>query len=269
MNTNEPRSDASAAATDNASGHEPVVSEVVLRCIEALLMASDGPLSVDQIVRLLETTHAVERADVRVALAALAENYAANAVNVVEVAGGWRFQVGADYAGLVSRLWEERPPKLSRAMLETLALICYRQPIARSDIEAVRGVSVSSNIVKTLQEFDWIKVVGYRDMPGRPALFGTTTKFLDDFGVKRLSDLPSLPEIKDLDALDAAIARLQGDSPSSETGEIGETGESGAEDEPETDEAGDPSGESASPGDEPSDTDNTGPNRPPSSDSVH
>lgn len=202
------------------SSDEAVVSEPVLRCIEALLMASDGPLSVDQIVRLLETTHAVERADVRVALAALAENYAANAVNVVEVAGGWRFQVGADYAGLVSRLWEERPPKLSRAMLETLALICYRQPIARSDIEAVRGVSVSSNIVKTLQEFDWIKVVGYRDMPGRPALFGTTPKFLDDFGVKQLADLPSLPEIKDLDALDAAIARLQG-----EQAALGETDE--------------------------------------------
>ena len=192
--------------------NEPVVADPVLRCVEALLMASDGPLSVDQIVRVLETSHALERADVRVALAALAQRYEANAVNLVEVAGGWRFQVGPDYAGLVSRLWEERPPKLSRAMLETLALICYRQPIARSDIEAVRGVSVSSNIVKTLQEFDWIKVVGYRDMPGRPALFGTTTEFLDDFGVKRLADLPSLPEIKDLDALDAAVARLRNES---------------------------------------------------------
>lgn len=199
----------STQENDDNYDNEPVVAEPVLRCVEALLMASDGPLSVDQIVRVLETSHALERADVRVALAALAQRYEANAVNLVEVAGGWRFQIGADYAGLVSRLWEERPPKLSRAMLETLALICYRQPIARSDIEAVRGVSVSSNIVKTLQEFDWIKVVGYRDMPGRPALFGTTTEFLDDFGVKRLADLPSLPEIKDLDALDAAVARLR------------------------------------------------------------
>ncbi|MFC3105747.1 SMC-Scp complex subunit ScpB [Salinisphaera aquimarina] len=188
---------------------EAVVPEAVVHCIEALLMAADAPLSIDQLIRLLDTTHAVERADVRLALDALCARYAEAAVDVVEVAGGWRFQVGADYAGLVSRLWEERPPKLSRAMLETLALICYRQPIARSDIEAVRGVSVSSNIVKTLQEFDWIKVVGYREVPGRPALFGTTPKFLDDFGVKRLADLPSLPEIKDLDALEAAMARFQ------------------------------------------------------------
>lgn len=190
---------------------EPVVAEPVVRCIEALLMASDGPLSVEQLRRLLENTHALERADVRVALDALGARYEAAAVDLVEVASGWRFQVGADYAGLVSRLWEEKPPKLSRAMLETLALIGYRQPIARSDIEAVRGVSVSSNIVKTLQEYDWIKVVGYRDMPGRPALFGTTNKFLDDFGIKRLADLPSLPEIKDLDALESAIAGLQGE----------------------------------------------------------
>lgn len=198
-----------AQNTESDSGAEPIVSEAVVRCVEALLMAADAPLSVDQLQRLLETTHAVERAELKVALEALGARYAEAAVDLVEVAGGWRFQVGADYAGLVSRLWEERPPKLSRAMLETLALICYRQPIARSDIESVRGVSVSSNIVKTLQEFDWIKVVGYREVPGRPALFGTTNKFLDDFGVKRLSDLPSLPEIKDLDALEAAMARFQ------------------------------------------------------------
>lgn len=208
MNEQEHESGDRAAAGGEAD--EPLVAEALLRCIEALLMAADGPLSVDRLVQLLETTQAVERKDVRLALDALVARYADAAVNLVEVAGGWRFQVGADYAGLVSRLWEERPPKLSRAMLETLALICYRQPIARSDIEAVRGVSVSSNIIKTLQEFDWIKVVGHREVPGRPALFGTTPAFLDDFGVRRLSDLPSLPELQDLDALDAAVARLQG-----------------------------------------------------------
>lgn len=185
------------------------VPERLLRCVEALLMAADEPLSIEQFVRLLETTEAVDKSQLRTALAALTEQYADAAVDLVEVAGGWRFQVGANYAALVSRLWEERPPKLSRAMLETLAIICYRQPLARSDIEAVRGVSVSSNIVKTLQEFEWIKIVGYRDVPGRPALFATTQSFLDDFGVKRLSDLPALPEIKDLDALDAVVARLQ------------------------------------------------------------
>jgi len=198
-----------SAGPSDGSAREPVVSKAVVRCVEALLMAADAPLSVEQLQRLLETTHAVQRGDLRLALDALGARYADAAVNLVEVAGGWRFQVGADYAPLVSRLWEERPPKLSRAMLETLALICYRQPIARSDIEAVRGVSVSSNIVKTLQEFDWIKIVGYREVPGRPALFGTTQKFLDDFGVKRLSDLPSLPEIRDLDALEAAMASFQ------------------------------------------------------------
>lgn len=193
-------------APDDAGEEVP---ERLLRCVEALLMAADEPLSLEQFVRLLETTEAVDKSQLRVALAALTEQYADAAVDLVEVAGGWRFQVGTDYAALVSRLWEERPPKLSRAMLETLAIICYRQPLARSDIEAVRGVSVSSNIVKTLQEFEWIKVVGYRDVPGRPALFATTQSFLDDFGVKRLADLPALPEIKDLDALDEAVTRLQ------------------------------------------------------------
>lgn len=185
------------------------IPERLLRCVEALLMAADGALSIEQFVRLLETTEAVDKTQLRTALAALAEQYADAAVDLVEVADGWRFQVGSDYAGLVARLWEERPPKLSRAMLETLAIICYRQPLARSDIEAVRGVSVSSNIVKTLQEFEWIKVVGHRDVPGRPALFATTSSFLDDFGLKRLSDLPTLPEIKDPDSLEAAVARLQ------------------------------------------------------------
>lgn len=191
---------------------EKVVPDALVGCVEALLMAADAPLSVDRLVALLDNHGAPERTAVRLALQALAARYADAAVNLVEVAGGWRFQVGTDYASLIARLWEERPPKLSRAMLETLALVCYRQPIARSEIEQVRGVSVSSSIVKTLQEYEWIKVVAYREVPGRPALFGTTRQFLDDFGVKQLDDLPSLPEIKDLDALDAAAARLQGNA---------------------------------------------------------
>lgn len=190
---------------------ENVVPDALVGCVEALLMAADAPLSVDRLVALLDSHGAPDRAAVRLALQALSARYAKAAVNLVEVAGGWRFQVGADYATLVARLWEERPPKLSRAMLETLALVCYRQPIARSEIEQVRGVSVSSSIIKTLQEYEWIKVVAYREVPGRPALFGTTRQFLDDFGVKKLDDLPSLPEIKDMEALDAAVARLRGD----------------------------------------------------------
>lgn len=188
-------------------------SERLVRCIEALLMAADAPLSVDQLVRLVETSEAADKAAIRTALATLAARYAESAVDLVEVAGGWRFQVGPNYSALVARLWEERPPKLSRAMLETLVIICYRQPLTRSDIEAVRGVSVSTGIIRTLTEYDWIKIVGHREMPGRPALYATTQRFLDDFGVKRLADLPSLPEIKNVDTLDAAVARLRDESP--------------------------------------------------------
>lgn len=216
-----------AGAHQNTASAE--VSERLVRCIEALLMAADSPLSVEQLVRLLETTDAVAKVDVRTALSALVERYADSAADLVEVAGGWRFQVGPDYAAMVARLWEERPPKLSRAMLETLAIICYRQPLARSDIEAVRGVSVSTGIIRTLTEYEWIKVVGHREVPGRPALYATTQRFLDDFGVKRLADLPSLPEIQDIDTLDAAVARLRGESVDAGAGEPDAQSETHAE----------------------------------------
>lgn len=195
-----------------ATEDENMVPSGLVGCVEALLMAADRPLSINRLVSLLEAYEAPDRAAIRMALQALSARYAQAAVDLVEVADGWRFQVGADYSDLVTRLWEEKPPKLSRAMLETLSLICYRQPIARSEIEQVRGVSVSSSIIKTLQEYEWIKVVAYREVPGRPALFGTTPQFLSDFGVKQLDDLPSLPEIKDLEALDAAVEKLQDES---------------------------------------------------------
>ncbi|MGN8160219.1 SMC-Scp complex subunit ScpB [Salinisphaera sp. RV14] len=214
MTESKPSPEAGAARTSERRE----VSERRVRCIEALLLAADSPLSVDQLVRLLAATDAVDQADVRTALSALAGRYADSAADLVEVAGGWRFQVGPDYGALVARLWAERPPKLSRAMLETLAIICYRQPLARSDIEAVRGVSVSTGIIKTLSEYEWIKVVGHREVPGRPALYATTPRFLDDFGVKRLADLPSLPELKDVDTLDAAVARLRGDADEGDSG---------------------------------------------------
>lgn len=210
-----------------------MIEEKLLRCVEALLMAADGPLSVDQLQKLLAEAGEPDKRAIRTALQALEADYAGRAVNLVELAGGWRFQVGADYAGLVGKLWEERPAKLSRALLETLALIAYRQPIARGEIEDVRGVSVSTSIIKTLLEREWVKVVGYREVPGRPALYGTTRVFLDDFGLKRLEDLPSLPELRDLDDLDAAARRLQGET----------TDEAGQDAEPEANETG----ESASP----------------------
>lgn len=198
-------SDPATGTTTDASAPARIVAAV-----EALLLAADTPLSVARLVELIAVDEALEASDVRAALAELAERYANSAAEVVEVATGWRLQVGAPHADLVARLWAERPPRLSRALLETLAIVVYRQPLARSDIEAIRGVSVSTNIIRTLLEYEWIKVVGHRDVPGRPALYATTPRFLDDFGVTALADLPSLPEIKDPAALEAAIARLGG-----------------------------------------------------------
>lgn len=186
-----------------------LVDERIMACVEALLMAADAPLSIERLTSLLVSAGEPDKKSIRTALKALQVHYAERAAVLVEVSTGWRFQVREEYAELVGKLWEERPSRLSRALMETLALVCYRQPITRGEIEGVRGVSVSSSIVKTLLEREWIKVVGYREVPGRPALFGTTKQFLDDFNVKSLEQLPSLPEIRDLDKLDEAVRRLQ------------------------------------------------------------
>src|SRR3569623_1846273 len=135
-----------------------------------------------------------------------------------EVATGYGFQVRREYAEWGSRLWQEKPPKLSRALLETLALVCYRQPITRGEIEEVRGVAMSPNIIRTLLERGWIREVGQKEVPGRPSLFGTTSQFLDDFNLTTLDDLPNLPEIKDVAALDAALVKL-GELPAPAEGE--------------------------------------------------
>ena len=176
--------------------------------IEALLLASETPLSLDSLQRLIGQDFGAGRAELRAALHRLDERYVATAMQLQEVAGGWRIQVRQDHAHWVARLYQEKPPKLSRATLETLALIVYRQPITRGEIESVRGVAVSSNILRTLLERGWIREVGHKEAPGRPALFGTTLQFLDDFNMKSLDQLPSLPEIKDADQLEAALARL-------------------------------------------------------------
>lgn len=186
-----------------------MVEQETLHGVEALLMSAHEPLSIDQLKKLLADAGEPDRDAIRTALQALEADYLGRAVNLVEVAGGWRFQVGAEYSNLVGKLWEERPAKLSRAVLETLAIIAYRQPVARSDIEDVRGVSVSTNIIKTLLEREWIRVVGYREVPGRPGLYGTTQGFLNDFSLKQLEDLPSLPELRDIEDLDAAARQLQ------------------------------------------------------------
>jgi len=169
--------------------------------IEAALLAAGRPLSVDALLALFLDDEQPDRADIKAALEELAGEYAERGIEVREVSSGWRIQVRSQYAPWVSRLWEEKPPRYSRALMETLALIAYRQPITRGEIEEIRGVAVSTNIVKTLLEREWVRVVGHRDVPGKPALYATTKAFLDYFGLKGLDDLPTLAEIRDLDSL--------------------------------------------------------------------
>lgn len=167
--------------------------------LEAAMMAYGNPLSIERMQSLFDEHDVPSKAALEQALAELKLSYAERGIELVEVASGYRLQVTTHTAPWVARLWEERPQRYSRALLETLALIAYRQPITRGDIEDVRGVVVSSSIVRTLLEREWVKVVGHRDVPGRPALYATTKEFLDYFGLKSLSELPSLAEIKDLD----------------------------------------------------------------------
>ncbi len=178
------------------------------RILEALLLASELPLSVEQLHRLLGHELGLSKKDLRDALQRLAQGLEGRAAELKEVASGWRIQVRSDYAAWVSKLWQEKPPRLSRALLETLALICYRQPITRGEIEEVRGVAMSPNIIRTLLDRGWIREVGVKEVPGRPSLFGTAQQLLDDLNLKSLDDLPSLPEIKDPQQLEAALARL-------------------------------------------------------------
>jgi segregation and condensation protein B len=169
--------------------------------LEAILLAAGRPLTLDQLLAMFDEHEAPERGALREALAALQEDYEPRGIALVEVAGGYRIQVRADMQTWVARLWEEKPARYSRALMETLALIAYRQPITRGEIEDVRGVSVSTSIIKTLQEREWVHVVGHRDVPGRPAMYGTTRQFLSYFGLKSLDGLPSLAELRDLYAI--------------------------------------------------------------------
>jgi segregation and condensation protein B len=169
--------------------------------LEAILLAAGRPLTLDQLLAMFDEHEAPERGALREALAALQEDYEPRGIALVEVAGGYRIQVRADMQTWVARLWEEKPARYSRALMETLALIAYRQPITRGEIEDVRGVSVSTSIIKTLQEREWVHVVGHRDVPGRPAMYGTTRQFLSYFGLKILDGLPSLAELRDLYAI--------------------------------------------------------------------
>ena len=166
--------------------------------IEALLFSSSRPLNEKEIMSAFELRSQPSSREIKDALKAIEEKYSGNSIELVKVASGYRLRIRQEYSSWVAKLWEAKPQKYSRALLETLALIAYRQPITRGEIEEVRGVSVSSQIIRTLLDRSWIKVVGHRDVPGRPALFSTTKDFLDDLNLSKLSDLPELPEIQNI-----------------------------------------------------------------------
>lgn len=182
----------------------------ITRIVEAALLAANQPLTLAQLHALFPEDQPAPADSVEQALEALREGCKERGVELVELASGFRYQVQSDVHPWVARLWTERQTRYTRATLETLALIAYRQPITRGEIEQVRGVAVNSNIIKALEEREWIRVVGHRDVPGKPALFGTTKAFLDYFGLKRLDELPPLSELKDIGELEP---QLQFDGP--------------------------------------------------------
>jgi segregation and condensation protein B len=187
----------------------PLSPELLRKVLEGAIFAAGQPMSLEQLGFLFDEADRPDNATLRAVLDALVQSYEGRGIELKEVASGFRFQVRQETGPWVSRLWDEKPSRYSRALLETLALIAYRQPITRSEIEEIRGVSVSSHIVKTLIEREWIRVAGHRDVPGRPALFATTREFLDSFNLKSLAELPSLSEIRDLDKINEELEFLE------------------------------------------------------------
>lgn len=163
--------------------------------IEAILFAADKPMSVKHLQNVFPELEQPDLIDIQSAINEIIEDYSSKGVQLKQVASGYRFQVNVNYSYWVSRLFEEKPPRYSRALLETLAIIAYRQPVTRGDIEAIRGVAVSTHFIRTLQERDWIRIVAHKEVPGRPALYGTTKHFLDYFNLSSLHELPALNEI--------------------------------------------------------------------------
>jgi len=173
--------------------------------LEAALLAADYPLPAEKMLALFPEQERPAREQVHKAIEKLQSEYESRGIELKQVASGFRIQIKQTLEPWISQLWEERPPRYSRALLETLALIAYRQPVTRAEIEDVRGVSVSSSIMKTLQEREWVRVVGHRDVPGRPGMYATTREFLDYFNLKSLDELPTLVELRDLDSMNAEL----------------------------------------------------------------
>ncbi|MEM7765300.1 MAG: SMC-Scp complex subunit ScpB [Pseudomonadota bacterium] len=191
-------------------------NEQLKHFLEAALLAASDPLNIDALLKVClarPSAGDVTKADIREALKALTDDYSPRGIELIEVASGFRIQVRQAMGAELVGLFEERPPRYSRAFFETLALIAYRQPITRGEIEDVRGVAVSSNIIRSMLEREWVRVVGHRDVPGKPAMFGTTKAFLDYFNLKKLDDLPSLAELTDIESL-----KIQLDLPTVEDG---------------------------------------------------
>ncbi len=173
--------------------------------LEAAMMVAGRPLTLSQMQKLFDEAEEPEMAVIKQALQTIAARYIHSGIELKETASGYQFQAKTEFSHWLAKLWEERPQKYSRALLETLALIAYRQPITRAEVEDIRGVTVSSHITKTLLEREWIRVIGYRDVPGKPALYGTTKHFLDHFNLKTLDELPTLAELKDLETQEAKL----------------------------------------------------------------
>jgi segregation and condensation protein B len=173
--------------------------------VEAALLAAGHPLPMEQLENLFGPAEEPGRESLHQALTEIAQECEHRGIELKQVASGWRLQVKADLSPWVSRLWEERPTRYSRALMETLALIAYRQPITRGEIEEIRGVSVNTQTIKTLEEREWIRALGHRDVPGKPALYGTTRQFLDHFNLKSLDELPTLAELRDIDSINAEL----------------------------------------------------------------
>ena len=178
--------------------------------VEAILFSANRPLSLNNLIDLFEVEDEEKKSKIISALFQVKKDYEGKAVELIEVASGYRFQIKQDFSEDVAKLWEVKPLKLSRATLETISIIAYMQPVTRGDIEEIRGVSVATSVVKLLIDQGWAKIKGYRDIPGRPALFITTQKFLDDFSLKSLSELPELPNLPDFLSIDPELS-LQND----------------------------------------------------------
>lgn len=182
-----------------------ITADPLQNILEAAIMVAGRPLTVAQMQKLFEETQQPTALDIKTALTSLQEKYLASGIELREVASGFQFQAKVELSAWLSKLWEDRPPRYSRAFLETLALIAYRQPITRAEVEEIRGVTVSSQIMKALLEREWVRIIGHRDVPGKPALYATTKVFLDHFNLKSLDELPTLAALKDLDSQEAKL----------------------------------------------------------------